>query len=225
MLRFTARQFIIGNVVLFAFSQPAQGCECAPPPPPCEAIGQSPLVFLGSVLAVDGGGFRTARMRVDQTFKGALPAEVELFDDGMCDGPHLEVGHQYLMYTRRLPTGAVPARGCTRSRAVEYADEDLQFLKAYVAGKVGTQVSGTVRYLPDERENSRLGEKGHTPMRDVAITISGTGGFFRTKTDASGRYSIAGLPSGTYEISAEMAGYRGVLIRDEIQLAAKGCVV
>lgn len=27
----------------------------------------------------------------------------------MCDGPHLEVGSQYLMYTLQLLTGAIPA--------------------------------------------------------------------------------------------------------------------
>lgn len=224
-LRSSARPLTLGNIVLLAFCQLAWGCECAPPPPPCQALGQSPLVFLGSVLSVSGDQFKSAKMRVDQSFKGPLPSVVELFDDGMCDGPDLKAGHQYLMYTRGTPTGALPARGCTRSRAVEYADEDLQFLKAYLAGKTNTQVSGTIRYRPDEPNDSRLGDEGRTPMKDVSVTISGAGRPFRTKTDASGRYSISGLPPGNYEVNAELAGYRMNWAMSEIQVAAKGCAV
>jgi len=164
-------------------------------------------------------------MRVDQSFKGPLTGEVELFDDGMCDGPDLRVGRQYLMYTYATPTGAIPARGCTRSRAVEYADEDLQFLRAYLAGKTNTEISGTVRYRPDEPDESRLGEKGRTPINDVSVTISGADRSYKTSTDPNGRYALSGLPPGKYEVSAELAGYRVNWVRDAFQLLAKGCAV
>jgi hypothetical protein len=135
-------------------------------------------------------------MRGDQSFKGPLAGEVELFDNGMCDGPDLRVGRQYLMYTYATSTGAMPARGCTRSRAVEYADEDLQFLRAYLAGETSTEISGTVRYRPDEPDDSRLGEKGRTPIDDVSVTISGADRSYKTSTDANGRYAVSGLPPG-----------------------------
>jgi hypothetical protein len=224
-LRFSVRPLTIGNVLLLAFSHFARGCECGPPPPPCEAVGQSPLVFLGSVLTVSGEQLKTAKMRVDQSFKDPLPSEVELFDDGMCDGPDLRVGRQYLMYTYGAPAGAIAARGCTRSRAVESSDEDLQFLKSYLAGKTSTQVSGSVHYRPDEPDDSRLGEQGRTPMKDVSVAIWGAGGSFQAKTDASGRYSIYGVPPGKYELSAALAGYRMNWTMNEFQLAPKGCAV
>lgn len=164
-------------------------------------------------------------MRVDQSFKGPLKGEVDLFDDGMCDGPTLEVGRQFLMYTHAMPSGALPARGCTRSRAIEYADEDMQFLKSYLAGKTSTQITGTVRYRPDEPHDSHLGEKGRTPLEDVSVTISGAGRSYQTKTDAIGRYAISNLPPGKYEVKAELAGYRATWMRREFQLAAKGCAV
>lgn len=224
-MKFSARPFALGTTLLLAIAQIARACDCAPPPPPCEAIGQSPLVFLGSVLTVSTGAFTTAKMRVDQSFKGSLKGEVELFDNGMCDGPDLQVGHQYLMYSFATPTGAIPARGCTRSRAVEYADEDLQFLKNYVAGKTITQISGTVLYRPDESDDSRLGEQGRTPLKDVSVTISGANGSYKAKTDATGRYAVSNIPPGQYEVNAELGGYRAVWVRDEFQLAEKGCAV
>jgi len=36
-------------VVIALFSGRALACSCAEPPPPCEAVGQSELVFLGTV--------------------------------------------------------------------------------------------------------------------------------------------------------------------------------
>jgi hypothetical protein len=120
----------------------ALACSCAPPPPPCQAIGETSLVFLGTVTRMSD--LSTAQMQVDHLYKGKIKDTIQLFDDGMCDGPRLEAGGQYLMYTTVVPTGDIPARGCTRSRAVEAADEDLEFLKQYSAGKVLTHISGSV---------------------------------------------------------------------------------
>jgi hypothetical protein len=108
---------------------------------------------------------------------------------------------------------------------VERADEDLEFLKSYAQGKTSTQISGTVRYRPDEPEDSGLREQGRTPMKDVLITISGGGRSYETKTDASGRFSILGPPPGAYKVSAQMAGYRTNWLDREIRLAPKGCAV
>lgn len=145
------------------FSVRALGCSCAAPSPPCQAIGQSELVFLGTVTEINTQpGLKTARMNVDRAFKGALNKMIDLFDTGMCDGPFLQVGKQYLMYTSGDPNRAVSARGCTRSRRIEDADEDLKFLELYSAGKASTHLDGTVRFRPDEPEDSQLGDAGRT---------------------------------------------------------------
>jgi hypothetical protein len=206
-------------------SHAALACECAPPPPACQAIGQAELVFLGTVteLNAKSEAFKTAKMQVDRAYKGKLRETVELFDDGMCDGPVLEVGHQYLMYTSGLPTGALPARGCTRSRRVEDADEDLRFLRQYTTGKVTTHISGTVRFRPDEPDDSQLGEEGRTPIKDVRVTLSRNGKDTATSTDALGRYSFSGLSPGEYEVDAQLSGYRLNWAPDSLTLRANGC--
>ncbi len=216
---------LYGSTLLLVFSQLAPACECAPPPPPCEAIGQTPLVFLGTVVSLAEAPFKRATMRIDQNFKGPLKGQVELYDDGMCDGPNLKVGRQYLMYTHGTPGVSLPARGCTRSRAVEAADEDLQFLRAYLAGKTSTEISGTVRYRPDEPDDSRLGDEGRTPMKGVSIRISSADRSYTAWTDANGRYALPGLPPGKYEVSAELTGYRADWVRDEFQLMPNSCAV
>lgn len=122
-------------VLLIISATKSFGCSCLPPRPPCEAFAMSPLIFLGTVTEVNSQT-RKSRMNIDHVFKGHLRQSEELFDDGMCDGPQLEVGKQYLMYTTRFPGGAIAVRGCTRSRPVDDAEEDLEFLKQYTSGTV-----------------------------------------------------------------------------------------
>ena len=204
------------------FSVRALACSCAPPPPPCQAVGQTQLVFLGTVTEVNAqtGSSKTARMNVDRVFKGDLKKTIELYDNGMCDGPNLQVGKQYLMYTWGSPNGPLPARGCTRSRGVEDADEDLEYLKQYAAGNVTTHIDGTVRYRPDDPDDR---DEERTPMKDVRVTLSGDGKQFHATTTSAGRYSVSNLPPGEYTIDADLSGYRLDWAPDSVTLAANGC--
>jgi hypothetical protein len=189
-------------------------------------VGWSKLVFLGTVTEVSTAKqLKLAKMHVDHAFKGILGETVDLFDDGMCDGPNLEVGRQYLMYTSPFGSGAVPARGCTRSRAVEQADQDLEFLRQYEAGNVTTHLSGTVRFRPDEPEDSRLGEEGRRPLAGVDLILFGAAGELQTKSDSTGRYSFSGLPPGDYRIEARLAGHRVDWAPDDLTLHPSGCAV
>ena len=218
----------VGIVLLgiSVFSARVLACSCAPPPPPCQAVGQAPLVFLGTVISAtaEQGVFKTAQMHVDRLYKGQVKQMIELFDDGMCDGPRLEAGHQYLMYTSIFDTGAIPSRGCSRSRAVEFADEDLEFLNRYSTGKVPTHISGTVRYRPDEPEDSKLGDEGRTPMKDVKVTVASNDQYFSASTNSLGQYSFTGLPSGQYDVNAEFSGYRLNWAPNRLTLRPNGCV-
>ena len=163
-------------------------------------------------------------MHVDHLYKGHVEETVELFDDGMCDGPAFEAGRQYLMYTTVLPTGDIPSRGCTRSRAVEAADEDLEFLKQYSAGRVITHVSGSVSLQPDPSEDRSSQDGDAIPMKDVRVTVLMDGRHFSTHTNSLGQYSFTRLPPGEYEITAEFPGHRQTDTPEEFTLYPNGCI-
>ena len=201
--------------------QSAFGCSCAPPPPACQAVGQTQFVFLGTVTAVDtpSAGFKTARMHIDHAFKGSLKETVELFDDGMCDGPMLEAGHQYLMYTFGDPVSPMPARGCNRSRRVEDAAEDLEFLKLYAAGRAATYVGGRVIGLPDAQSDD-----DDLPLKGAMMTLSGKSGKATASTDALGLYRFSNVKPGVYELQAELPGYRVQGPAVQVSLRSNGCI-
>jgi hypothetical protein len=180
------------------------GCECAQPPPPCAAYAGTDLIFLGTVTEL-GKGQQSgiARMRIDKAYKGVKEKTVNLFDDGMCDGPHLEVGEQYLMYTSDTGTGYLPARGCTRSRHVRYAKEDLAFLNGLSKAPPTSKVFGLVTTV---RWGSMF--KEGEPAAGVAVEVEGQGKKRRGTTDQQGRYSFSGLMPGSYRVTASLADLR-----------------
>ena len=198
-------------------------CECAPPPPPCAAYTETELIFLGTVTELGKGQEAgVARMRIDKTYKGVAKRTVNLLDDGMCDGPHLEVGQQYLMYTYDNGTGYLPARGCTRSRHVRFAKEDLVFLNALSKAPATSRVLGQVSTL----RSGVVSEEGE-PAAGASVEIEGEGQRRKGTTDQHGRYSFSGLKPGSYRVTAMLPGFtqREDANDDSVDVIARGCEV
>ena len=197
-------------------------CECAPPPPPCAEYSGTQMIFLGTVteaLQTENGWVTLARMRIDKSYKGISEETVVLYDSGMCDGPSLHVGEQYLMYTHDDGTGYLPSRGCTRSRSAKYADEDLAFLNLSGAASTGT-LSGQVTMSTGNQ--ARHGD----PLPSVTVQILGEGKKAMTTTDSDGRYSFSGLEPGSYVVSATKPGFSSNDSENEhTAVEARGCAL
>ena len=92
------------------------------------ALKESAAVFSGEVVDLKNGGpYIEARFRVERSWKGVETEEVIVLADRTTESPRYRTGEKYLVfaYTRdgRLFTG-----NCSRTKKVEYAEEDLRQL-------------------------------------------------------------------------------------------------
>jgi len=199
-------------------------CECAPPPPPCAAYGETPMIFLGTVveaIETENGRVVLARMRLDKAYKGISEETVLLYDDGMCDGPPLRMGEQYLIYTHDSGTSYLPSRGCTRSRRARDANEDLAFLDSLSGAAPTGTISGKVTITADTIAGNE------NPASGVMIELHGEGEKLATTTDSEGRYSFLGLKPGSYVARAIKPGFSEAQSQSEdtAEVEARGCAV
>ena len=141
-------------------------------------------------------------MRIDKAYKGVSQKTVVLYDSGMCDGPNLRAGEQYLMYTGDDGSGYIPSRGCTRSRHVKYAAEDLKFLNGLSSAPPTGTIFGQVTV-----NSGGMYSKGD-PAAGVRVEISRGEKTLATLTGGDGRYSFAGLKPGVYSAKGTRAGFR-----------------
>jgi hypothetical protein len=184
------------------------------------------MIFLGTVTEVIlipdghiGWSPSRAKMRVDRAYKGVSEAALTLYDDGMCDGPELEVGEQYLMYTHRNEDGGIPSRGCTRSRHVKFAEEDLWYLESLNEAAPTARVYGSIVAWPED-SGDRL------PLAGAIVKLAGPVETVTTNADDKGRYSFEGLIPGKYSVSASQPGF-DMPLRDyglfSAEVTARGC--
>ena len=116
------RTLLVSCAVLFVLSQQLDGA-CMAPPPPCDALVQSQLVFYGEVQEVTSQPYivgasmelHSVRFNVLRAFKGAKEGPLlETFYWG-ADGVRFEPKRRYLVYAiRRQPTAFLVV-GCTRT--------------------------------------------------------------------------------------------------------------
>jgi hypothetical protein len=194
-----------GIVFLLALKPMAIACECAVPPPPSVAYSQTETIFVGTVTEITrmrGEFVAEARMRVNRSYSGNANGLVTLFDSGMCDGPKLEVGQQYVMYIHGPAGEVMPSRGCTRSRNVKDGAEDLEFLNALDKAPAVSFVFGSVFYRQDDFD----AEEHPVPGANVALT--GPSGTLQAKTNATGQFAFANLIPGHYSLETAAKGYR-----------------
>jgi hypothetical protein len=207
-----------GAMHLSVFLPTANACECTPAPPPCVAYTDTEIIFLGTVTESNAG---LARMRIDRAYKGISEKTVVLWNGGMCDGPNLHVGEQYLMYTRNDGSGYLPSRGCTRSRNARDAKQDLVFLNGLSKAPPTATVFGTIT----ERIGRIYGEG--RPALGAIVEIQGEGRNRKGTADREGRYIFSGLAPGSYSVKASLPGFTESESEsdDPVEVIARGCGV
>jgi hypothetical protein len=114
-------------------------CDCAPPPPPKQAMEGASSVFLAEVVKVEkDGGNRSVTLRVKRWWKGgdSETLTVSTAKDGRSCGYEFVKGSRYLIYADvREKDKSLWVHLCSRTSTVEEAEKNGDF-KALGEGKV-----------------------------------------------------------------------------------------
>src|SRR5687768_1159900 len=222
-------KFLLATVLfLIAFATQANACQCAGTQPPCEAYWNASAVFVGTVTfstttrIKESGAESTRRLvrfHVDRQLRGLEASEVEVvtgFGDADC-GYGFRLGGQYLVYADQNDEKMLSTSICSRTRPLSEASADLEYTRSLSKAAPGGTILGEV--------NLRRGETWPwPPVPDVRILLKGSNKQVEAKTNRAGKYTVSGLPRGTYKVKIDLP--EGLSIHNpevEIVVHDRGC--
>ena len=197
-------------LTLLLLRSEASACSCLSSGPPCQALFQSDAVFVGTVKSIGmvtqsepnqpGHDRRLVTFSVERAVRGidGGTVAVRTGEGGGDCGFNFQEGRRYIVYAHRHPAGWLSAGICSRTRLLSEAAEDLAFIDAMPTSGSGGRVSGTIKHWENDPAARRTVEYG--PVADVQVLVRGSRGTFSGMTDTAGKYSVAGIPVGAYEI-------------------------
>ncbi len=223
-------------LIMMCGSSTVLACSCAPRLPPCEAYSRTPAIFIAHVTEIapeptkpgeqtdaDSVPMLFAHMTVEQAFKGITETQIKMYQgtaSGDCSIP-FERGERYLIYaTYDTETKQYDTNSCTRTSPLQFAADDLDFLRGLPQSAQLTRLTGTLVRLDYARGgNDNLPEM----LSDIiVVAVSETGQQFETTTNSEGFYKFIGLPAGKYkvrpalpsELSLAYGGEEAIEVRD-----------
>lgn len=205
------------SLAIFFFAPLGFPCSCSGPGG-CAALGTTKNpVFLGTVLAVTGvpqsqsadadWAPRKARIRVNETFGGLTPGTREVdvmtgYGNGDCGVP-FEAGDVYLVDANAGEDGVLSAWICSNTTKVEKADVLLRLLRQRRDGRqLPSLIGQIVQTAPDFK--SRYGQEDPQPLAGAPIRLRHSQKNYETRSDSSGVYAFYDLPSGKYQMDADL---------------------
>lgn len=180
----------------------AVACSCFRTTSPCGAYLMAEVVFVGTVTSVkrqpmklegeDVNG-QVAVVQVDEAFKGVKTSELIFHSyETSCDMNYKE-GQRRLFYASYIKKEeAWYVGGCGRTRSLEYAADDLLYLRALPRATEKTRIAGVLWNKGDDK-----------PLMGVKVKLAGERESHEVFTDKNGVYEMYGLTPGQYVITPE----------------------
>jgi 5-hydroxyisourate hydrolase-like protein (transthyretin family) len=138
---------------------------------------------------------------IERALRGVQDATVEVttgMGGGDC-GYEFKDRERYVVYAHRSSDGRLVTGICTRTRLASQAADDLTFLGQMWSPAASGHVFGVVKHW---NRDLAFGESKSWPVPFVHLMLRGPGGARDAQTDEHGRYDIAGVPTGVYEVDA-----------------------
>ncbi|HEV2665240.1 MAG TPA: hypothetical protein VG324_10025, partial [Blastocatellia bacterium] len=191
-------------------------CQCIRILAPCEEFPQASAVFIGRVIdsaeqktETDSGGNKRVydvgiiRFEIEKVFKGIESRIIEIHSgtSGADCGYWFTRGERYLVYAYGGNPGNLETNVCTRTRLVEKATEDLQYLRNLPGKGIGGRIYGAVG-TPTEGRDEYF-EQRLSGISGVKVTLhSPDGGKAVIKTNQAGSFEFKSLKPGLYVVEA-----------------------
>jgi hypothetical protein len=195
---------LLAIIALFSINTQSMACSCGPKMTPCEAYGFNSVIFIGLVtsshITTDNRvTYRRYQIKVEESFIGSMAQTIEATSDNWTCGYEFEEGKRYLIYAHAPGKGVVSVSYCSRTRPVDMAAEDLNFLRVERFKMSGGRIFGSI--LKNQDINYSLPEdQRYPPMAGIRILIEGQGSRFELVSDEKGRYEVQNLKPGEYSI-------------------------
>jgi hypothetical protein len=203
-------------------------------PTVCEMYGKSKAVFVGKVLQVTeikkentSSDFKIDFQVQEKFFGVEKQSRVSVLLFGAkpeyCG---FEKDKSFLVYAYKGSSGFSIDAG-TRTKPLNEAEEDLEFLRNLPRNKSGVNIYGTIT----KAVKSSLEENSKSPVSALKLkfeSLTGKPQIFYAVTNEDGNYEINGIPGGKYKISPSepLAGYffKPEVGFGEVEINDKGCV-
>jgi hypothetical protein len=198
----------------------ASACSCAGKEPVCEAFGTATAVFVGKVVGgkeqreeKDENGAKMKYdvgeiyFKVEEAFIGVKGPRVVIHSGtgGSDCGFWFRRGERYLVYAYGDSAKSLSTHICTRTRPLAFTDEDMAFLHNLPHKGTGARIYGTVLAVVKDPDPAK--RRNGKPLSGITVKVEGAGKALEAITDDAGKYELAGLAPGSYEVYAELPDY------------------
>jgi hypothetical protein len=223
-MRDLIRLVVFAALLWIAPAAPAVACSCIGGPL-FAGYRSSTDVFTGRVLSVRRDPTseyqrEIARIAVQDVFKGTASGEVEIagYTGGMCGYPFKE-GADYLIFAESTDLG-LTAELCSRTRRLQDAGADLEYLDALRSGRTGATVWGQVK-----AEQRTL--EAYRALQDLPLVLTSASDRFEVAIDPSNMcFEFHFVPPGSYSLDLPDADVlRFVMIPPPLLIAPRTITV
>ena len=208
---------VLMSVWLPGFASEASACTCGPVEP-CEAYTSASTVFVGRVLKVGmesskvllpsnaasttvTRGSTVAHFLVEETFRGIDEKEADISGESTTCDYHFKEGQRYLVYAYRSPDGKrLHTNICSGTALLSAAKGHVAYLRGETRAPSGGTFYGQVYRTSYDYRNDHFGFEYLTKAKVILESGSRR---FQALTGKKGKFSISGLPAGSYKVRTD----------------------